>query len=867
MHEGYIGLSTAEVEKSKSQYGDNRLSEGKKKSFWRQFFDNLFDPIIKILLFALGAEILLTLGKVNWVETGGILLAVLIATTVSTASEYGSEKAFLHMQQENKKSAVRVIRNGALSEIPIGELVVGDLVLLSAGEKIPADGTLEKGTLSVDQSALNGESRDVEKRPDGTEKSFELSNSSKVFRGSLVTNGEGIVRIERVGMTTYYGGIAKDVQEETRQSPLKLRLGQLASQISKIGYVLAAFVAFTYLFNAFIAKNGYRSADILASLCDASYVIQTLIHALTLMITVIVVAVPEGLPMMITVVLCANVKKMANDGVLVKKMVGIETAGSMNLLFTDKTGTLTAGILTIDRFVTADGSIASMSELKKTGDLFHFLLLSAFANTDAVVSGKSLLGGNGTDKAITGFFVSEAPPPFEILKKTKFTSENKYSSVTLRDGYVFVKGAPEVLLPKIRRVFKKDGSITAANTDLLRSSYAGFCGKGDRVVAIAMKEPRGDFLILLAFAVLKDKLRPDAKETVKTLHRAGVQIVMVTGDGKETAQAIATECGIFHHGSDELVLDRSELVKMKDGEIQAILPRLRVVSRALPADKRRLIRLSQENGAVVGMTGDGINDAPSLKLADVGFAMGNGEDIAKDAADAVLLDNSISAIKNTVLYGRTIFKSIRKFITFQLIMNFAACGVSLVGQWIGIPSPITIVQMLWVNMIMDTLGGLAFAGEPPLSYYLNEKPKKREEGILTSDMLLHIVLTGFFTLGLCVCFLTVPKVRSWYGKSEDDVIFLTGFYALFIFSGLTNCLCCRCERLRLFADIRKNKPFVFILVCIFAVQILMIYFGGSLFRTTPLSAKELGRTVLLSLSVIPFDFVRRLFVSLRRKKA
>ncbi len=859
------GLSSREVERSRDLHGDNSLTEGKRKTFFREFLENLRDPIIKILLIALAAEVVLTLGKVNWWETGGILLAVLIATTVSTASEFGSEKAFLRMQEETRKTAVRVVRDGEMCEIPVGDLVVGDVVFLSSGEKIPADGTVLEGGLSVDQSALNGESRDAEKRAGKDVQTFELSEPTKVFRGSLVTNGEALVRIDRVGMMTYYGGIARDIQTNTRVSPLKLRLSRLASQISKIGYVLAAFVALTYLFNTFISENGYQWSKIVADISDIPFVMTTVIHALTLMITVIVVAVPEGLPMMITVVLSANMKRMAKDGVLVKKMVGIETAGSMDLLFTDKTGTLTTGALSLDRFLTADGAVCGMSELKKTGDLYHYLLLSAFANTDAVLSGGTLLGGNGTDKAITGFFLKEAPPPFEIVKKTKFSSETKQSSVTLKDGTVLVKGAPEVILGKTRYALTKNGSTVPVRKDTLFASFSEYAAKGERVVAIAVKTRRSDSFIFLAFAVLKDKLRPDVKETVKSLGRAGIRVVMVTGDGKETARAIASECGIYRFGSDEVVLDRAELIKMNDEEIKAVLPRLRVVARALPADKRRLVRLSQENGAVVGMTGDGINDAPSLKLADVGFAMGNGEDIAKDAADAVLLDNSISSIRNTVLYGRTIFKSIRKFITFQLIMNLAACGVSLIGQWIGIPNPITIVQMLWVNMIMDTLGGLAFAGEPALPYYMNEKPKKREEPILSGEMLSHIVLAGAFTLGICVLFLTLPSIRGLYRKSQNDVVFLTGFYALFIFSGLSNCLCARCERLRLFADIGKNKPFVLILLCISVVQILMIYFGGALFRTAPLTLTELGFTLLLSVFVIPFDFVRRLFVSLRRK--
>ena len=332
---------------------------------------------------------------------------------------------------------------------------------------------------------------------------------------------------------------------------------------------------------------------------------------------------------------------------------------------------------------------------------------------------------------------------------------------------------------------------------------------------------------------------------------------MLTGDGKETAAAIAKECGIISGAHGEIVLTSSELALMSDDEVKAVLPRLRVLARALPQDKTRLVKLSQEEELVVGMTGDGINDAPSLKLADVGFAMGNGADIAKDASDIVLLDNSFFSINRTILYGRTIFKSIRKFITFQLIMNIAACGVSLVGQFLGIGSPITIIQMLWVNIIMDTLGGLAFAGEAPLEYYMREKPKRRNEPLLSREMLFQIFFDGGYTLLLCIFFLTLNFFKGAFRQSSGNICFMTAFYALFIFSGIFNCFGARCERLNIFANISKNRPFIFILLLISVIQILMIYYGGAIFRTVPLLSKELLRVVVLAFSVLPFEMLRR----------
>jgi len=339
-------------------------------------------------------------------------------------------------------------------------------------------------------------------------------------------------------------------------------------------------------------------------------------------------------------------------------------------------------------------------------------------------------------------------------------------------------------------------------------------------------------------------------------------VVMITGDSKETAAAIAYECGIIKNSANELILSREELDKMTDGELAELLPRLRVVARALPQDKTRLVRVSQAKNLVVGMTGDGVNDAPSLKLADVGFAMGGGTDIAKGAADIVILDNSFLAITKTVLYGRTIFKSIRKFISFQLMMNIAACGVSLLGQFIGIDNPITIIQMLWVNIIMDTLGGLAFSGEAPLDYYMQEKPKSRSEKILSRDMLHQIVFTGGYTLLLCMSFLYFDVFKQIFRADRADTYFLTGFYALFVFSGIFNCFNSRTERMSLLSNIGKNKPFLIIMAAISVIQILMIYFGGEVFRSAPLSFRELITVILLAATVIPFDFLRRIFKKL-----
>ncbi len=854
-----IGLTDEEVLCSRERYGNNTLTKEKSKGFWRRFFENLNDPIIKVLIIALIVEVVFTLGKCNLFEVFGIVVAIIIATTVSTVSEYGSEKAFLKMQAESLEGTVRVLRNGVIIEIPSSDIVVGDIVFLFSGEKIQADGIIIEGDIRVDQSALNGESRDVKKYCDSSSGEWSLENCGRVYRGSVIISGEAKMKVGRVGKDSYYGMVARDVQAQTRESPLKLRLSKFASQISKIGYVMAGVVGFAYLFNTFIADNGFIIDKILASFKDIPFLLSTLIHALTLMITVIVVAAPEGLPMMITVVLSLNMKKMVKDNVLIKKLVGIETAGSMNILFTDKTGTLTTGKLEVDKIVSLDMSANSISKIKKYPKIYEYILLNAIYNTESYISANEVVGGNSTDRAVSGYFKGERVEKHKVKQKLPFTSEKKYSSATLENGITLIKGAPEIILKRARYSLSISGEAIPIDTEALTEKYIGFATHGNRVIAMGYIDSGGE-LVFVAFVVLKDKIRRGVSEAVNGVKTAGVQVVMLTGDGKETASAIARECGILSQSKNELVLTSSELSELSDEEVKEILPRLRVLSRALPQDKTRLVKLSQELELVVGMTGDGINDAPSLRLADVGFAMGSGTDVAKGAGDVIILDNSFFAINRTILYGRTIFKSIRKFITFQLIMNLVACGVSLVGQFLGIDSPITIIQMLWINIIMDTLGGLAFAGEPPLEYYMKEKPKRRDEPILTRQMISHIAFTGAYTLIMCICFLRHGFFKTLF-RSGDEY-FMTAFYALFIFAGIFNCFGARCERMWILSNITKNKPFTFIMLLISVIQIVMIYFGGAVFRTVPLSYSEVIYVVLIAFTVVPFEFIRRIFYKL-----
>ncbi len=898
-------LTPDEVAKSRRASGSNTLSRRKRKSFFRQFVSNLGDPVIRILLCALGLNLLFSFKGGDPFETAGIGLAVFLATLISTLSEYGSESAFARLSEACAQMICRVRRrDGAgagdtVREIPLGEAVVGDIAVLSPGEMIPADGYLLSGKLSVDQSAMTGESREVEKKPLRAGETFPAepspAHASALFRGCVILGGSGEMLVTRVGDSTFLGEISGEVQEDTRESPLKLRLARLARQISRLGYVAAALVAVVYLLGAFAFTDGgsFDRLVLLARLSDWRYVWETLFHALTLALTVLVVAVPEGLPMMIAVVLSSNIQRMVKDEVLVRKPVGIEAAGSMNILFTDKTGTLTEGRLSVGTVIGGDGTVFSdVRALAGTAPaLYARFAEGATVNTLSVAgmgegdTAPRALGGNATDRALLDavLAVGEETAPTAAEWKIPFDSARKFScAVAAREGrpILYIKGSPERLLPRLADAYRPDGRRGPLDRAALTHRIREMTDKGERVLLVAEQSGTGALpararveagdlgdlrLSLVAILTLSDRLRPEAPEAVATLRRAGIHVVMMTGDNRDTARAIAASCGILGDGVDT-VLDSEELSRMSDARITEMLPRIGVIARALPTDKSRLVRLSQEADLVVGMTGDGINDAPALRRADIGFAMGAGTQVARDAGDIIIMDNNLGSIAKAVLYGRTIFKSIRKFITLQLTMNLSAVGVTMIAPFLGVESPVTVVQMLWINLIMDTLGGLAFAGEAPLASYMEEPPKRRDEPILNRYMAGEIVWLGGFTVALSLLFLKHPAITAIFRPAEDGIYLLTAFFALFIFASVFNCLNTRTDRLKIFAGLSKNRAFLFIMAAVLFIQILFVYLGGSVLRTAPLTARELLVTSLLALSVLPAGLLRKALRRWRGKR-
>ncbi|MBR0598763.1 calcium-translocating P-type ATPase, PMCA-type [Sinanaerobacter chloroacetimidivorans] len=879
----HIGLNPSEVAESRKIHGGNVFAQKKRKGFLKQYLSSFGDPIIKILLVALALNIIFLFRDANWMESAGIAIAVFLATFVSTLSEYGSESAFAKLMEEAQLIQCRLIRSGQPVSVPITEVVTGDIVLLQAGEKIPADGILLSGILKVDQSALNGESKAAAKFPSDSPgipdsvRNWDLLASHQLFRGSVVDEGEGIMEVCRVGKDTFYGHMAGAMQEETRESPLKLRLGQLAKTISRLGYIAACLVALADLCSNVVLQNSMNPVLILRELTNLHTMTGHVLHALTLAITIVVVAVPEGLPMMITVVLSSNTMRMMRDNVLVRKLVGIETAGSLNILFTDKTGTLTQGKLSVSHLITGEGKIyRNKDRLRRGSKLLYLLTLSGFYNTGCVLSGEEPLGGNMTDRALLDYVLPIHGDMNEYVKMDSipFDSTNKFSAARISGptDLSLIKGAPEKLLCACTRYFDEEGRIQRlCNQDMLESLWHKLSDNAVRVLVIAATEKwpvqkdRFSDLILIGIVGIRDELRPEAYDSVRQVTNAGVQVVMVTGDNQETAVAIARGCGLIDVYNKNQVITSTELGRLTDDQLKSVLPQLRVVARALPTDKSRLVSLAQEMGMVAGMTGDGINDGPALKIADVGFAMGDGTEVAKEAGDIVILDNNIASIAKAILYGRTIFKSIQKFIIFQLTMNLCAVGVSLIGPFIGFETPITVIQMLWVNIIMDTLAGLAFAGEPPLEEYMEESPKSREEPVLNGNMVNQIMFAGLVTITICMLFLTMSWVKVFFHYHLNPICFYSAFFTLFIFCGIFNSFNARTPRINLTAYLSRNPAFILIMSFIAIVQILLLYLGGSLFRTIGLTFSELAFTLGAAAIVVPADVIRKIMVKKIRK--
>ena len=856
------GLTAEQVEESRNKHGSNSLTQIPAEPLWKKILEGFKDPMIMILLVALVVQVVLFfLGQAEWFEPAGILIAIMIANGVASVSESKQEgKASALKAEEEAKETAKVIRDGKLEEIHVSEIVVGDIVYLQAGDKIPADGIVIEGELKVDQAALNGETEEADKIPcvDGASYDVkDLLNRYYAYRGTVVCGGEGYMEIKVVGDNTLFGELALEVQEETRETPLQVKLGKLAKQISTFGYIGAIAIVVGVMAKTLIT----------GSIPSGIYEwIRLIMDAITVAVTIIVCAVPEGLPMLTSILLSFQSMRMAKDNVLVHKINGLETAGSLSILFSDKTGTITEGRLSVVEMAT--GNVTVFNALSKMpSNLALDVITGIGVNNSAVASDGAIIGGNSTDRALMSFLMSSnavnSMTKEDVRAFNAFDSNRKMSSVTItRDGnsVTYVKGAPEKIIERCTHYIDENGEIKElVEKNYLTSYIDAQAGRSMRLLAVAKVDGTSEDaeLTLVCVISIRDNVRKEAIDAIKEVQNAGIQVVMVTGDRKETAVAIAKEAGLLQ-SNDDIALTSAEMAEKSDEELKKILPHLRVVSRALPTDKSRLVRIAQELDLVVGMTGDGVNDSPALKRADVGFAMGSGTEVAKEAGDITILDDNFASIEKAILYGRTMFKSIRKFLIFQLTVNVAAVLTCFIGPLLGENVVMTVIQLLLINLAMDTLAAIAFGSEPALKEYMREKPIPRNASIISKEMFTQIIISALYITFICLSILFLPPIRNLFGD-VDTTYLKSALFATFMMAITFNGFNARTSHMNPFEGLGRNKSFLIVMFAIFAMQFIFVTFGGNVLSVESLSPMSWLICVVLAFLVVPIDMIRKAF--------
>ena len=864
------GLSDQQVQESKNQYGANELAKKDKESLWSMFIGAFNDIWIKVLCLALVLKVVLAVlgvivpalgGENDVIEIFSIILAIALATGFSTLSEYRNSSRSEALQEEYNKTDAKVMRNGKLVKVLTSEIVKGDTIIIQAGDKVPVDGVLFKGSVKVSQAALNGESRDESKKAADTMENAESTDYScpdKVFMGSVVTSGEAYMVATVIGDASELGKINKALtdenEEEERKDTSSLKLEVVAGGIGKLGVSAAAIAGILQVVLTLIRTN---------ESITPVFVILLVAEAVMLMASIVIMAVPEGLPMMNSLVQSMNTESMYKENILVSHKAAFSDSAYMNLLFSDKTGTITEGNLSLVEFIMGDGSIAD--------ELLHLDFLEAITlNNLAKISEGKAIGSNNMDRALLSYVIAKNSVDKVDENKVKeisgFDSEKKCATVELNDGTVYWKGATENIIDQVTDYMAANGDIhefTSADKAKVEAQMIEEAKRTMKLLSVVKFQ--GNKKILLAVLCLRDNVRQDAVETVEVLNKAGIQVVMVTGDAEETAVAIAKEAGILKDETKEIVLTHDELEQLSDEELKKKLPLLKVVSRAKPLDKRRLVTMAQQLEDVCGMTGDGVNDAPALKQADIGFAMGDGTAVAQEAGDVVILNNSLTSIKDCVLNSRTMARSVGKFLIFQLTVNISTLLMNILAPVLGWTEPFSIVQILWINLIMDTLAAMAFGGEPILDRYMDDKPAKRTDNILTGYIKSAIGVSSIFiTLGSILILENIGGIATWVtpaGCTDVELYEKTFMFAFFIYSIIFNSLNTRSEKLNLFEHIGENKRFILVMGAIFVMQTVLIEIGGKVFNTYMLTPKALLVSMVLAVLIIPVDMIRKIIVN------
>jgi len=881
----FNGLSDKEVSQSREKYGSNIIPDSEPTTFWDEFKETFGDPMIRILLaIVVIMFIMFFMGHAEIYEPIGTIVAVLVVAFVTAKTAVASDTKYRQLKDSTKKETCKVYRNGIIAVIEVDDVVVGDKIILQSGDKIPADGLLVSGDLRVDNSALNGEAEECKKfaASEGTQFPEELTGDTFVdkhslFRGAVVFDGEGVLDVCKVGMKTMMGKMAEDMQDEEPDSPLKVKLSNLANQISVFGYVSAAVIVVLYMAYFVIKAGGF--SEYIAT--GWSSILLNVIESVSLAILIVVCAVPEGLPLMISLVLMQNTSRMLNHNVLVRKAVGIETAGSLNILFSDKTGTITKGSLEVVEFFTPGGVCIPLNEIKNHGKLKSLLDIAIGKNSASMFDGEHrVIGGNATDQALMRFLGEEEyrflsggddkEADYNVGLSQGFNSANKFSQVEIKElNQVFYKGAPEKFIDIAKKALDADGNVVELDIAALNEKINEYASRAMRVLAFGysnsqLKEDKiNEDVVLIGLVAIRDDVRPEAKEAIHEVQEAGIQVVMITGDRLETAVSIAKDAGLIKSESD-MALTSAQLNSMSDEEVKKIIKDIRVIARALPTDKSRMVKLCQEMNLVVGMTGDGVNDSPALKRADVGFAMGSGTEAAKEAGEIVIIDDNFRSIKDAILYGRTIYNNILKFCKFQLVINVTAVIVSAISPFFGIVEPLKVTHLLFINLVMDSLGAIMLGNEPALEKYMLEKLRRRDESIISKAMAVQILVMAFWLTIVSFCFLKMPVFLNIFESKEK---LYTAYFVLFVVAALFNGFNVRDDGFGIFKGLDENPGFIRVWIIIVIVQALIVNAAvipfyafkliSSMFSCTPFGLNGWLVVFALAFTMIPVDMLRK----------
>lgn len=861
------GLSNEQVEESRKLHGSNKLPEPELKKWYHFAKEALTEPITMILIIiALFQLVLGAMGVMSLSEPVMIIVVLAIVTEIAVKTGLGIQKSAAELRAKTAVRYCDVVRDGNVQTINKDDLVVGDLVLLRTGQEIFADGFIVEGEISVNNAAINGETKECRKIPSANYKHVKTTSTAaytdqcSLFAGTVIMSGEGKMIVTDVGVNTVNGDTLVKMQTlEPPKTALDIALDHLCDFISKWG-TIAAVLAFVIMTITGILNAGslsqYFSGNILENI---QKVAQNISNALT----IIVAAVPEGLPLIVKLVTKQNVSTMEKFNILAKNTGKIPELAYVNLICTDKTGTLTTGEMTST--VMINGNCQDI--FNKGSSLNELIDLNICMNNSAVFdSNGNITGGNSIDRAVLNMLSPEDAQKIQnkaiMKKRVPFSSENKFSAVTLNNGandFTVYKGAPEKLIEKCKFYLDNDGiatELTEEKRKALKSHIKGLTEKAMRCIALTISDKTDDGLPdemnLLGVIGVVDPVRNEVPEAVKIAHKAGIQVIEITGDCMETAKAVAMEAGIYKPG--DLAVTNDEFEAMSDVKVKEIIPQLRVISRCSPNTKLRLVTLAQEIGMSVAMTGDGVNDAPALKKADVGFGMQDGSDVAKEAADIVLTDNNFASVVKAVELGRTFMHNIMMFLEFQLPINISLLILSMVFPIIsGGSALLAAVQILIVNIIMDSLNSLSFGGEPPKEEYMNEEPIMKGSGLFIRGAKGRIALSSIVFIALFGV-ITFGPVGNMFATKLSA---MTARFALLCLMAVFNGFTIRTDSMNLFKGIKNNKLFVYIALGIFAMAVVLCNFVGNLVQTTPMDVKQWIVVLVTAFMVVPVDWIRK----------